>query len=101
MATKYTTRKVRLDFDSPLPPIGSTVALVRCTDESTGETWHTLDESPRTNLSGEECWQGWLGSTNGVSARALGKRRLVTYVELDPWTQVATARLATLPGEDQ
>ncbi|MGH3499629.1 MAG: hypothetical protein ACRDQA_01815 [Nocardioidaceae bacterium] len=79
--TAYTTRVIEPSLEGDgahYPNIGSTACLVECRDLLTGDRWNVLDIDPRTNMSYENRWHGWLGATDGVSRTARGGWRVVS-----------------------
>lgn len=67
---------------SELPNVGQTVYPVRRSHVHTGaETLELRSQPGRKNLSHEPCERGWLGTTNDVSAEALGRFEVVRVRE--------------------
>lgn len=62
---------------------GDIVCLVRVTDTMTGKESHTLTTQPRTNVSHEIKWHGWLGTTDDIAENALGAWRVVSIARHD------------------
>lgn len=92
-APARTTRIVTVDNDrdgTPIPPQpGDVLCLVEWRDlhptrPSDPRRGCHLTADPRTNLSHESLWEGWLGCTNNISEHALGAYRVVSVVEWDP-----------------
>lgn len=80
MATNRT--KARVARYSEEFSLGDTAYLVRYKNLMTGEiVFMVQSEPPMTKKTREVRIYGWLGTTNNVSANALGKVRLIKWVE--------------------
>lgn len=97
-----------LDETYDAPEVGAIYCLVEWADLDPAydtppdkRRGNTLTKNPRTNMSRNVLWSGWLGTTDSIHRYALGAYRVVSADKWSgEWDDVPKWRVSLAPAEE-